>query len=138
MQLDAQGHPIFLLSTNPHGSIVTSIDPRGLPPGWRQLLDASGEAYFCCDREDVGFQRGTTYTDPRGLPDGFEIRLLGRQASTPGSEEEGGPIECYVDHKRKLTQWEDPREGLRASSLRHFLRRDLLDDGDLRDGERAE
>ena len=123
MRLDEQGMPVFL-HHHPatEVSAATSIDPRGCPSGWRMLLDQFGVPYFCGD-----VLGATTYTDPRGLPDEFELRLLVNSTGGAGlgGISQQGPIECFVDHSRKSTQWDDPREGARMMQLTQWLRRDL-------------
>jgi len=97
-----------------NGQTVTKVDPRGLPVGWRMLLDDDAIAYFCSDLTGK-----TTYTDPRGLPDHNELRLV------PDGQFEA--LDCYIDHKHKESSWHDPREGATQSSMQQWLRRDLAD-----------
>ena len=79
-----------------NGQGVTKVDPRGLPVGWRMLLDNDGIAYFCSDLTGK-----TTYTDPRGLPDHNELRLV--------ADGQFEALDCYIDHKHKESSWHDPR-----------------------------
>ena len=79
-----------------NGQGVTKVDPRGLPVGWRMLLDNDGIAYFCSDLTGK-----TTYTDPRGLPDQTELRLL--------DDDQFETLDCYIDHQHKTSAWHDPR-----------------------------
>merc|ERR1719454_2383150 len=76
------------------------------------LLDDDAIAYFCSDLTGK-----TTYTDPRGLPDHNELRLV------PDGQFEA--LDCYIDHKLKESSWHDPREGATQSSMQQWLRRDL-------------
>ena len=73
-----------------------------------------GQPYFSCDL--VG---KTTYTDPRGLPPDYELRLVGDEAMDL--------LECYVDRRRMATQWQDPRVGASTALLEEWFRRDLTD-----------
>uniref|UniRef100_A0A7S2NCN3 RING-type E3 ubiquitin transferase n=1 Tax=Haptolina brevifila TaxID=156173 RepID=A0A7S2NCN3_9EUKA len=113
MQLQSSGDIDFLLMVN--CMLKTSkVDPRGLPVGWRMLIDANNEPYFCCDL--VG---RTTYTDPRGLPDNCELRLV--------ADDVLEVLDCFVDHTKKATTWHDPRDDVPISTRQEWLRRDLAD-----------
>ena len=92
MRLEGGGEVRFVHN----GQTVTKVDPRGLPVGWRMLLDGDGIAYYCSDLTGK-----TTYTDPRGLPDHNELRLV--------EDGQFETLDCYIDHQHKASAWHDPR-----------------------------
>ena len=55
----------------------------------------------------------TTYTDPRGLPEGVELRIA------------DGDTVYFVDHISKTTRWEDPRTSADTASYNAALERDM-------------
>lgn len=80
------------------GATSTFFDPRGMPEGWRVLVEAgSGELYFASDAEQC-----TTFVDPRGLPDNWQLRSS------------NGDV-YFANTKTKDTSWRDPRDGVRSA-----------------------
>jgi hypothetical protein len=92
-------------------SLMTMDEVESLPPGWTCAITKEGAIYFINELEHI-----TTWTDPRTvkpqskpqppaivdhtslpLPEGWEMAFTPEQ------------VPYFIDHKRKITSWTDPR-----------------------------
>ena len=74
----------------------SSTNLNNLPPGWDVRRDQNNRTYFINHNS-----RSTTWTDPRPLPTGWEVRV-DASSNRP----------YFIDHVNKKTCWVDPRPGI--------------------------
>ena len=105
MSLTATGTPIFQF----RDMAPVAVDPRGAGPSWRMMVEAGSDRTYWTN-DDLRF---TTYLDPRGLPDGWELR------------QDAGGRAFFVDGASQSTSWQDPRAAVTPRQLQRWRERDL-------------